>query len=141
MSNKLPPAYMNLRIYALAVVLYLMLVFPVSLIMLFKYGPMWMEEKGLIREEAQSLSPASQQNSFIQFDLLSQADSLSKPNESKSDKNIVVDDDEIRFGTGMSLLFRIILLGSLLIFLVNYPFQRHSCSKADFVVINYYVFV
>jgi class 3 adenylate cyclase len=124
MSNKLPPAYMNLRIYALAVVLYLMLVFPVSLIMLFKYGPMWMEEKGLIREEAQSLSPASQQNSFIQFDLLSQADSLSKPNESKSDKNIVVDDDEIRFGTGMSLLFRIILLGSLLIFLVNYPFQR-----------------
>lgn len=135
MSKKTTPAYMNLRIYALAVLLYLMLVFPVSLIMLFKYGPMWMEERGLIREEIPISSPAANSDSFIQFDLRATADSLSKITEPQTG-NITIDDDEIRFGTGMSLLFRMILLGSLLVFVVNYPFQRLFRRKRKKVKIS-----
>jgi len=124
MSKKNTPAYMNLRIYALAVLLYLMLVFPVSLIMLFKYGPMWMEEKGLIREEVQAVAPANQNGSFLHFDLRADSDSLSKMAEPQTDNKITIDDDEIRFGSGMALLFRLILLGMVVVFVVNLPFRR-----------------
>lgn len=129
MPHNRPPAYMNLRIYALAVLLYLMLVFPVSLIMLFKYGPMWMEEKGLIREESQAASPADKSDSFIRFDLRATADSLNNISEPQANNNITIDDDEIRFGSGMSLLFRMILLGLVIIFLVNLPFKRFFRRK------------
>ncbi|MDP3463466.1 MAG: adenylate/guanylate cyclase domain-containing protein [Bacteroidales bacterium] len=129
MKNSLPPVYFNLRILALAVFLYLMLVFPVSLIMLFKYGPMWMEEKGLLKEENRTDTIQQADKTVINFSFNSNNDSINQANNSEPQKNIVVGDEEIKFGSAVTFLFRLLLISFIVSLLVNSPFKRYFNRK------------
>ncbi len=129
MKNSLPPVYFNLRILALAVFLYLMLVFPVSLIMLFKYGPMWMEEKGLLKEENRTDTIQQADKTLLNFSFNSNNDSINQANNSEPQKNIVVGDEEIKFGSAVTFLFRLLLISFIVSLLVNSPFKRYFNRK------------
>jgi len=128
-KNSLPPVYFNLRILALAVFLYLMLVFPVSLIMLFKYGPMWMEEKGLLKEENRTDTIQQADKTLLNFSFNSNNDSINQANNSEPQKNIVVGDEEIKFGSAVTFLFRLLLISFIVSLLVNSPFKRYFNRK------------
>ncbi|MDA3943329.1 MAG: hypothetical protein PF694_07300 [Bacteroidetes bacterium] len=129
MNPKKIPVYFSFRIYLISLLLFLMLVFPISLIMLFKYGPYWIEERGIPK----SLEQYNELPQKIAADTLTQAmtDSLSivlnSENKQAVGWTLEPSNQEINFGNAVGLLFRMMLVSLLLGFAFNYPFQR--CFK------------
>lgn len=129
MKNKKIPGFFSFRIYLTSLLLFLMLVFPISLIMLFKYGPYWLEEKGFAQNNQQVRS--SSQDSTVSDQTLSLKDSLNfqQPVQNTSQFVATPNQQEIRFGNAVSLLFRMLAVSLLLGFAFNYPFQRFFKNK------------
>ncbi|MDP2235350.1 MAG: adenylate/guanylate cyclase domain-containing protein [Bacteroidales bacterium] len=124
--TKAIPKFFGLRIYLTAITIFVLLVFPISMIMLFKYGPYWLEEREALNKTQ------------FQFDR-SAADPLT---ESKKDtiafdsaesnaqrKNIAIEPEDLRFQKTLSLLFRMMLASMLLGFVWNYPFKRYFSNR------------
>ncbi len=126
MATEPVPRYFGLRIYLIAVMLYLLLVFPISVIMLFKYGPYWMEERGLRADGslteiiADAIDPDT-------TDTIAFAPAV-RPNQ--NDKGFVsFDNEDIRYGQSMSLLLKMLLISFVLGFIWHYPFKRMMNRK------------
>lgn len=115
------PRYYGLRIYLIAVMLYLLLVFPIAMIMLFKYGPYWMEERGF---KAQELTKSLTHNITAPpvNDTLSFQDKI--PDETNNFPIGDIDGEEISFGESVSLLLRLLLASFILGFVWHLPFKR-----------------
>ncbi len=113
MNTKRKPAFFALRIYLVSLLLFLLLVFPVSLIMLFKYVPYWIEERGI-----PSTDPKNSTEEILT------TDSLAINNNNTKQWEIKASEQDKRFGKSVSLLFRMMLFSLLLGFAFNAPFQR-----------------
>ncbi|MDD4085763.1 MAG: adenylate/guanylate cyclase domain-containing protein [Bacteroidales bacterium] len=113
MNTKKKPAFFALRIYLVSLLLFLLLVFPVSLIMLFKYGPYWIEERGVPSNDIKNNTEE-----------IITTDSLSANNVNTKKWEIKASEQDKRFGKSVSLLFRMMLFSLLLGFAFNTPFQR-----------------
>jgi len=96
-----------------SLLLFLLLVFPVSLIMLFKYGPYWIEERGVPSNDIKNNTEE-----------IITTDSLSANNVNTKKWEIKASEQDKRFGKSVSLLFRMMLFSLLLGFAFNTPFQR-----------------
>jgi len=129
LETKKIPAYFSFRIYLTSLLLFLMLVFPISLIMLFKYGPYWLEEKGLTQTVQQYSSTAQKSITIDQSETL--IDSLNIQQSPQPDREFeaTTNTQEIRFGNAVSLLFRMLIVALLFGFAFNYPFQRFFRNK------------
>jgi class 3 adenylate cyclase len=101
--------------------LYLLLVFPIAMIMLFKYGPYWIEERGFkARELTTSLANNTTEPPFS--DTLALQETV--PDETNK---LPVDDssgEEINFGENVGLLLRLLLVSFILGFGWHLPFKR-----------------
>ncbi len=132
MTNKRPPAYYSLRIYLVALLLFLMLVFPISLIMLFKYGPYWIEERNLgdatpalsINAPDQLADTLAMANNSINW---MSGDTLQK--EASQDDTIKIQPNDLLFGSAVSLLLRMMLVSLVIGYAFNYPFKRYFRRK------------
>lgn len=113
LNTKKKPAFFALRIYLVSLLLFLLLVFPVSLIMLFKYGPYWIEERGVPSNDIKNKTEE-----------IITTDSLSANNANTKKWEIKASEQDKRFGKSVSLLFRMMLFSLLLGFAFNTPFQR-----------------
>lgn len=113
LNTKKKPAFFALRIYLVSLLLFLLLVFPVSLIMLFKYGPYWIEERGVPSNDIKNNTEE-----------IITTDSLSANNVNTKKWEIKASEQDKRFGKSVSLLFRMMLFSLLLGFAFNTPFQR-----------------
>ncbi|HOI33270.1 MAG: adenylate/guanylate cyclase domain-containing protein [Bacteroidales bacterium] len=113
MKKKQKPTFFALRIYLVSILLFLLLVFPVSLIMLFKYGPYWIEERGIPSNNPKNISEAT-----------TITDSLPVNTEVTKSWEIKASEQDKRFGKSVSLLFRMMLFSLLLGYAFNAPFQR-----------------
>jgi len=113
LNTKRKPAFFALRIYLVSLLLFLLLVFPVSLIMLFKYVPYWIEERGI-----PSTDPKNSTEEILT------TDSLAINNNNTKQWEIKASEQDKRFGKSVSLLFRMMLFSLLLGFAFNAPFQR-----------------
>jgi len=118
---KSKPAFFAIRIYLVSLLLFLMLVFPISLIMLFKYGPFWIEERGK-PEPIETVS-----NQTVMDGKAKASDSLNSAQENAETTlswNLEANEQDKRFGNAVGLLFRMMVVSLLLGFAFNYPFQR-----------------
>ncbi|MBG0783122.1 MAG: hypothetical protein H0S84_12705 [Bacteroidales bacterium] len=118
MKSNSKPAFFALRIYLVSLLLFLLLVFPVSLIMLFKYGPYWIEERGI---------PINNKKNTIEESYLT--DSLSINNNNTKNWEIKSTEQDKRFGKSVSLLFRMMLFSLLFGYAFNAPFKRFFRQK------------
>jgi class 3 adenylate cyclase len=121
-ATKVIPKFFGLRIYLTAIVIFFLLVFPISMIMLFKYGPYWLEEREAI-SNSQNLTPKS----LIEISSIS-ADENNLIEYSASDsekKTLVIEPEDLRFQKTVNLLFRMLLVSMLIGFVWNYPFRRY----------------
>jgi class 3 adenylate cyclase len=115
------PRYYGLRIYLIAVLLYLLLVFPIAMIMLFKYGPYWMEERGFNARELTTSLTQNAPASPLSDTLALQGDKAEESNEIRLGS---IDSNEIRFGESIGLLLRLLLASFILGFAWHLPFKR-----------------
>ncbi len=97
--------------------------------MLFKYGPYWLEEKGFAKNDQQISS--SSQDSIASDKTLTLKDSLNAQQSAQNTSQFIAtpNQQEIRFGNAVSLLFRMLMVALLLGFAFNYPFQRFFKNK------------
>jgi len=131
-KSKLPPVYYNLRIYALAVFLYLLLVFPISLIMLFKYGPHWIEEQGFMKDneaaQATASSPAASDKPVLTLNI-GQGNVTASEAKDKTASSLLIKDEDIKFGSAVAILLRLLGISMVLSLTLNYPFKRYFYRK------------
>lgn len=126
MTNKRPPAYYSLRIYLIALVMFLLLVFPISLIMLFKYGPYWMEERSLHSSAPLQIFPNTEQ----QLDTLVAANKTIELmvgdtiRQNTNQESIKIQPNDLLFGSAVSLLLRMMLVSVVIGYAFNFPFKR-----------------
>lgn len=124
MSKYNIPRYYGLRIYLTAVLLYLMLVFPISMIMLFKYGPYWMEERGLHYDALSGEQATDIADSLITVQQVDTLHFQSQGTTNGPQMNMTFDSEDIRYGESISLLLRLLLISFLIGFIWHYPFKR-----------------
>lgn len=126
LKSKSKPAFFALRIYLVSLLLFLMLVFPISLIMLFKYGPYWIEERGRTELVGIAITEGQPEEMSKVSDSL-----IFNEEQSATDKSwtLEANEQDKRFGNAVGLLFRMMLVSLLLGFAFNYPFQRYFRFK------------
>lgn len=106
-----------------------MLVFPISLIMLFKYGPYWLEEKGITQSLQQYNSETRNLANSNQLQIFNDSLNTAQLNQPDFQAQAAPSQHEIRFGNAVSLLFRMMAVSLLLGFAFNYPFKRYFKNK------------
>lgn len=118
-KQKTLPVYYSFRIYLTALLIYSLLVFPISLIMLFKYGPYWMEEREARRASiSETLS------------LLQQPGSADHPFDSQPAFNenqaveITFEPGDEHFPKSIAFIFRSLIISIVVSLIWNYPFKR-----------------
>lgn len=125
MKTKSPvPRFFSIRIYLTAMGIFIMLVMPMAVIMLFKYGPYWLEDqqsrdhlqKTTIRHD--SLSVPSHSFLEIQFE-----------QEGDEKKVVNVHSEDMEFSQAFGLLMRMMLVSIVLGYAWNYPFRRYFKKK------------
>lgn len=120
------PRFYGLRIYLVAVMLYLLLVFPISMIMLFKYGPYWMEERGISYSD---LVQETQTGNGLPGDTLVKAAAIEDRSDNAADqqqlREMQIDgaEDDIHFGRSFGILFRLLAVSFLLGLIWHIPFK------------------
>lgn len=121
-KNQTIPGFYSLRIYLTAIAMFILLVFPISTIMLFKYGPVWLEEK---KTEFHDDSMLEILRTDRQNDGTLQATTSQK---------ITIEPEDYQFQKSIKLFFRMMLLAVFLGSIWNYPFKRylkHKRKKSD----------
>ncbi|MBS4062354.1 MAG: hypothetical protein KG029_18305 [Bacteroidetes bacterium] len=122
MITKAIPKFYGFRIYLTAITIFVLLVFPISMIMLFKYGPYWLEER-------EALSKTQFQFDISAADPLTEAQTdtinFDSAEANAQSKDFTIEPEDLRFQKTISLLFRMLLASMLLGFVWNYPFKRY----------------
>lgn len=120
------PRFHSIRIYLVASVIFFMLVFPISLIMLFKYGPFWLEEKNAF-EGPQKVEMLT----IFAPDSLESSNTLKPLNSeiSKKSSTVALEPDDLDFKEIITWMFRMLLVGMVLGFVWNYPFKLYFRNK------------
>ncbi len=146
------PRFFGLRIYILATLLYFFLVMPVSGILLFKYGPMWVESNNLDSTNALNLQAFQPRlDSLMQDTVLNdlpdfildsiilnndtaliagaydQADTLSVSQPASVD--LSEGDDDWEFGGTIYFLLKLLLISFILGFGFSLPFKIYFWRK------------
>lgn len=97
--------------------MFFLLVFPIATIMLFKYGPVWLEE----RKEGYEHN--------LKLELL-QPENVVQPTSSETNsQTIVIEPEDKRFQEAISLYMRMMLLALFVGVIWNYPFKRYFKLK------------
>ncbi len=103
-----------------------MLVMPISVIMLFKYGPYWLEDKQILEANnaKEQINLSANQFDTLFIDSI-QLNSVQKP----ADKSIVIEPEDLDFPYAFSLLTRMMFVSIALGFAWNYPFKLYFRKK------------
>jgi class 3 adenylate cyclase len=104
-----------------------MLVMPISLIMLFKYSPNWLEEKEALKGKSVNsilLLDDNQKSSEGDTSLM-----ITGKKTSTNSATVVLEPEDLRFQKTISLMMRMFFVSLLLGFVVNYPFKRYFRLK------------
>ena len=88
-----------------------------------------MEEKGLLKEENKQDTIQQPANTLISFNFGNNQDSENQTESTKPKESIVVGDEEIKFGSAVTTLFRLLLISFVVSLMVNYPFKRYFNRK------------
>lgn len=126
------PYYFAWRIYFIAVIIFVMLVFPISMIMLFKYAPYWLEEQ----QHTSVRNNTNIANTNAQFSHNQNVSDTTKTITLSKANGEAVEPEDLKFLQTISLLFRTILLSFILGFAWNYPFKRFFTLKRKNKKIN-----
>ncbi len=116
------PRFYSLRIYLVASGIFFMLVMPIATIMLFKYGPVWMEDRNA-QKNAKSVSESGSETNT--------ADSLIgyETAVSINDQPLLDDKEDYQFSQAFGILARMMLISIALGFAWNYPFRLFFRKK------------
>ena len=110
-----------------------MLVFPISLIMLFKYGPFWLEEKNAF----EGLQKVEMLTIFAD-DSLRNSNSIKPlyPDTSSNTTTLSLEPDDLDFKEIIIWMFRMLLVGMTVGIVWNHPFKRYFKRKRKGRVIS-----
>lgn len=114
------PVYFGLRIYLTAILIYTLLVFPISLIMLFKYGPYWMEEREARKTSISETIGLLQKPGPIDHPF----DAIDTPSNVQQSNEISFEPGDEHFPKSISFIFRALLISIIVSIVWNYPFKR-----------------
>lgn len=124
-KSLITPKFYSLRIYLVAAGIFFMLVMPIAVIMLFKYGPYWMED-----------SMANANKDGVENVLLFKPNSgqtntatKTETTEAGQNKTVVIEPDDLQFPQTFGLLLRMMLISIFLGFAWNYPFKVYFRRK------------
>ena len=127
------PRFHSIRIYLVASAIFFMLVFPISLIMLFKYGPFWLEEKNAF----EGLQKVEMLTIFAD-DSLRNSNSIKPlyPDTSSNTTTLSLEPDDLDFKEIIIWMFRMLLVGMTVGIVWNHPFKRYFKRKRKGRVIS-----
>ncbi len=137
---KKPPRFQGLRIYFTSTLIYFLLVMPITLILLFKYSPDWLENKytkGERQNKQQGItdtivSDSDKNNLDVIIDSIEKKDAeaienIDDSSGNKSDQTSFRSND--KFVNTFSLLLKLLLISFILGFGFNLPFKIYFNKK------------